>query len=346
VRQIVGAAPATICIAIVSDPDIAALRRLMTAGARDVLPAPVIYNDLMGSVRQVVAAAAERRQAEQTTRHSGRRGKLIVALAPKGGVGTTTIATNVAVALRQVTAQEVALVDFSLQFGDVGVHLNLRSRYTIQDLVAAPEIDDAMLQRVISTHESGIHVLPAPPEPDAAAHIDGERVNTILDRLLDRYAYVVADTWSFLDEVAETLLRRADEVLLVATPELPTLKNAKRLLEFAMRHDLVPGHIAIVLNRFPSIEGISLDDVQQHLHHTVSANIPSEGQLVTHSINRGVPLVISHQRSWTAQNILRLAARLAGDDVSTIALSAESAKRKERAAGRAPGLWPFARKAT
>jgi pilus assembly protein CpaE len=344
VRQVLAAAPDAYCVVVLPDPDLPTLRRMMAAGARDVLAAPAGTGDLLAAARQARALAAERRKA--TTAVAGpQRGKLIVVTAPKGGVGTTTVATNIAVALRQVSGSPVALVDCSLQFGDVGVHLNLRSKYSMLDLAgAATEIDDAMLARVICEHESGVHALLAPPEPESAGHVDGAAVGAVIDRLLARYSFVVVDTWSFLDEVTETLVRRADEMLLVATPELPTLRNTKRLIEFAQRHDIDTSRVLIVLNRFPSVEGISLEDVQQHLRHPVAANIPSEGMAVTHSINRGVPLVISAPKGWAAQNILRLAARLAGDDVATITLTADEARRTGQKAEGKLGIFKFARK--
>jgi pilus assembly protein CpaE len=349
VRQILAAAPDAYCVAVLPDPDLNALRRMMAAGARDVLATPPSPSDLLTAARQARSLLAERRNATQTAAPA-QRGKLVVVTAPKGGVGTTTVAANIAVALRQVSAAPVALVDCSLQFGDLGVHMNLRSKYSILDLVAvAGELDDAMLSRVVCEHESGVHVLLAPPEPESAGSVDGSAVGTVLEKLLARYSYVIVDTWSFLDEVTETLLRRADEVLLVATPELPTLRNAKRMIEFAQRHDIDTGRIKIVLNRFPSVEGISLEDVQQHLRHPVAANIPSEGMAVTHSINRGVPLVISAPKGWAAQNILRLAARIAGDEVATIALTAEEARSGGKAEAKNKGkggFFSFARRTT
>lgn len=344
VRQVLAAVPDAYCVVMLPSPDLPALRRLMAAGARDVIAAPAGTGDILAAARQARALAAERRSTGAASAEP-QRGKLIVVTAPKGGVGTTTVAANVAVALRQVAAAPVALVDCSLQFGDLGVHLNLRSKYSLLDLVgAAGEIDDAMLARVICEHDSGVHVLLAPPEPEEAGNVDGQGVSMVLDKLLARYSFVVVDTWSFLDDVTATLLRRADEVLLVTTPELPTLRNAKRLLRFAQRHEIDTTRFLIVLNRFPSVEGIALKDVQEHLHHAVAANIPSEGQAVTHSINRGVPLVISAPKGWAAQNILRLAARLAGDEVNTIALTAEEARQVGGRNGGRPGIFRFARR--
>jgi len=334
IRQIFTTLPATLCIAVVAQPDMPTLRRLVAAGARDVLGRPVQYAELAGSVRAVLATEADRRSKSLVTvdgqpRVSG-RGRLVVVVSPKGGAGTTTIATNLAVALRQMSAGRVVLADFGLQFGDVGVHLNIWSKYTIQDLLAhAEDIDDAMLGPVLQHHSSGIHVLLAPATPEVAGEITGEQVDTLLDRLLERHTYVIADTWSFLDEVAWALLRRADEVVVVTTPEVPSLKNVKHFLEYTRQQSLIQGRIIMVLNRFPSVDGISLQDVQQHLRHPVSANIPSEGRLVTHSVNRGIPLVISHPQSWVGQSMLKLAGHIAGDRVSAISLTPDKIKTKE-----------------
>jgi pilus assembly protein CpaE len=329
VRQIFTSIPGCLCIALAAQADMAVLRRLVAAGARDVLGKPVQYSELIHSIRAVLATEADRRSRAlvpiggESNIH--RRGKLVVVMSPKGGVGTTTIATNLAVGLRQISRGRVVLADFGLQFGDIGVHLNLWSKHTMQDLLGHIEdLDDAMLGQVLQPHSTGIQVLLAPNEPEAAGDVTREQLEAIIDGLLARNSYVVADTWSFLDEVAETLLRRADEILVVTTPEVPSLKNAKHFLEFLRGQDLARGRITLVLNRFPSVDGISLQDVQQHLRHPVGANIPSEGQLLTHSVNRGIPIVISHPQSWAAQSMLKLAAHVAGDKVGTITLTPDN----------------------
>jgi pilus assembly protein CpaE len=332
IRQVFTSVPGTLCIAIVNQADMSVLRRLVAAGARDVLGKPVQYGELINSIRSVLATEADRRSRSLVSVSGdgeirNGRGKLVVVTSPKGGVGTTTIATNLAVALRQMSSGRVVLADFGLQFGDIGVHLNLWSKHTMQDLIGrGDDIDDAMLGQVLQQHSSGVQVLLAPNEPEVAGEVTATQLETILDRLLERNTYVVADTWSFLDEVAETLLRRADEVLVVTTPEVPSLKNAKHFLEFLRQQDLAHGRITLVLNRFPSVDGISLQDVQQHLRHPVGANIPSEGQLVTHSVNRGIPIVLSHPQSWAAQSMLKLAAHVAGDKVGTITLTPDNLK--------------------
>jgi pilus assembly protein CpaE len=348
IRQIFTSLPTTLCIAVVGQPDMATLRRLVAAGARDVLGRPVQYAELIASIRAVLSTEADRRSRSMVvvngeTRAAG-RGKLVVVVSPKGGAGTTTIATNLAVALRQMSGGRVVLADFGLQFGDIGVHLNIWSKYTLQDLLPrVDDIDDAMLAPVLQQHSSGISVLLSPSSPEVAGEITSEQIDTLLDRLLERNTWVVVDTWSFLDEVAWSLLRRADEVVVVTTPEVPSLKNVKHFLEYTRQQALIQGRITLVLNRFPSVEGISLQDVQQHLRHPVSANIPSEGRLVTHSVNRGIPVVISNPQSWVSQSLLKLAGHIAGDRVNAITLTPDNRKASETTVKRR-GLLRFVRR--
>ncbi|HMO57057.1 MAG TPA: AAA family ATPase [Roseiflexaceae bacterium] len=349
IRQIFTSLPLTLCIAVVSTPDTTTLRRLVTAGARDVLPRPLQLAELLESIRTAMATEADRRSraiVSSGPSMSSARGRLVVVTSPKGGAGTTTVTTNLAVALRQISAGRILLADFCLQFGDVGVQLNLWSKYTMHDLLArADEIDDAMIAPVVQTHSSGLQVLFAPQTPEAIGDITAEQIEVLLDRLLERYDYVIADTWSFLDEIVETLLRRADEILVVTTPEVPSLKNVKRFLEYVQREVELRGQITLVLNRFPSVDGVSLDDVKQHLRYPIGANIPSEGRLVTHSVNRGIPVVISHPQSWVGQSLIKLAARIAGERVNTISLSPEQERANDKTAGsRRRGLFGFVRR--
>jgi pilus assembly protein CpaE len=335
IRQIFTSVPTTLCIAVVAHADVSTLRRLVAAGARDILSHPVHHTDLMAGIRSVLSTEQDRRSralvADPGSPNGRGRGRLIVLTSPKGGVGTTTIATNLAVALRQLSSGRVVLADFGLQFGDVGVQLNMWSRHTLQDLLAhTNDLDDAMLQPVLQQHSSGIQVLLAPNTPETAGEIGAPQIEAILDALLERNMFVVCDTWSFLDEVTETLLGKADEVLVVTTPEVPALKNTKYFLEYMVQQGLTRGRTTLVLNRFPSVNGIALQDVQKHLRHPVGANIPSEGQFVTHSVNRGIPVVASHPQSWVAQSLFKLAAYISGDNVTTISLVSPGKPGKNR----------------
>lgn len=326
VRSIYTALPDSLCIVIVEQPETSLLRRLVLAGARDVLEPPVTAAELWESIGDALAAEQERqtrRESAPSTSRGPTRGRLALVISPKGGTGSTFVSTNLAIALHQRSAgARVALADFALQFGHLGTHLNLFARHTLQDLAAnVDDIDDAMLDTVLQQHGSGIKVLLAPTSPDAASELSGEQIALVLEQLLARFRYLVADTWGVLDDVTMALLARADDVLVVTTPEIPALKNVKFFLDYLVANDLSRGRVSIVLNRFPSVDGVSLEDVQQHLRHPVSVNIPSAGQLVTYSINRGVPIVSSHPQSWVAQSIQNLAAYVTGEQAETISMA-------------------------
>lgn len=345
IRQVYTAMPGIACVAVAAQADTALLRRLMLAGARDVLVRPVRSAEM---VQSIVAAAAleQERHARNPTSSEGSRpgcGKFVVVVSPKGGTGSTFVSANLAVTLHQLTAGRVALADFNLQFGHLGTHLNIFARHTLQNLLEnSGEIDDAMLAAVMQQHSSGVHVLLAPTSPEVAGEISREQVNTVIDQLLARYSCLVADTWGVIDDVTLGLLARADELLVVTTPEIPALKNVKFFLEYLREHELSRGRLSIVLNRFPSVDGVSLEDVQEHLRHPVSANIPSAGQLVTYSVNRGVPVVISHPQSWVGQSMRQLAAYVAGEDGN--ALSSAPQKASARNSGPRRGLFGLLRR--
>ena len=329
IREVYTALPGTACIALAPQADMASVRRLMMAGARDVLARPAKPAELLQSIAAAASIEQERAMRQPVSGESQPRGrgKFVVVISPKGGTGTTFISANLAIMLRQLGGGRVVLADFSLQFGHLGTHLNIFARHTLQNLIDNPdEIDDAMLAAVLQQHGSGVHVLLAPTSLDLAGDVSPEQVNAVLDQLLARHSYVVADTWGVLDETTMALLARADDVLVVATPEIPALKNVKLFLEYLRQHELTRGRVSIVLNRFPSVDGVSLEDVQQHLRQPVSANIPSAGQLVTYSVNRGVPIVLSHPQSWVGQSLRNLAGYVSGEDASALSLSPEKVR--------------------
>jgi len=344
-QTVYGISPSTLCIAVLPQQDMGAVRRLVAAGARDILSKPLHPREVVSSVRQVVQMEdARRKRAGQVSvlapQSTTSMGKVIVVMGPKGGVGSTTVATNLAVALKRVSGREVALADFSLQFGDVAVLLNLWSKHTLHDLVIHYDtIDDGLLERVLVPHISGVKVLLAPSEPELTADMSGRQVAAIVQSLREKFSYVVIDCWSFLDEITETLMSTADQVLLVTTPEVPALKNTKQALEYFARHGVHRDHVALVLNRFPSIKGVTLQDIQQHLRHPIQVSLPSDGPAVTYAANKGVPVVLSHPDSWVARSFLKLAAWLAGDNMETASQVAGSAATAASKAEVKPTRW-------
>jgi pilus assembly protein CpaE len=210
-------------ILLSTDMSAEVLRRAMVAGARQFLQMPPNTEEVLRAVYQVYDTTAARRSltgrgAVATT--APREGQIIAVFSPKGGVGCTTLATNLAVAIKQEAGMRVALVDGSLTFGDVGVFLDLPPTRSIMDLqVPSEQMDADFVETALVTHErSGIKVLLAPQRPELADMVTGELLRRTITLLRERHEYVIVDTWSALDERVLTALETADKIALVISP--------------------------------------------------------------------------------------------------------------------------------
>jgi pilus assembly protein CpaE len=247
-----------------------------------------------------------------------RDGKLIVIYSPKGGVGCTTIAVNLAIALREKTnpATTIGLMDANLQFGDVGVMLNLPASRSIADLAAQYEdLDRDMLSSAVSPHGSGVKALLAPPHPEAAEALvapssgdgpDGQGIlRTIMQLMRFEFDIVIVDTWSWVDDVLLTVLDSAAMIILLVTPDIPSIKDTRLFLEIAEKLNYSRSDMALVVNRVGR-QGIRVEQIAQALL-PVAIEIPEDAQALAAAANRGVPLMMRDQSRPVSQGILELA---------------------------------------
>ena len=317
------------------------LRRSMLAGAREFLVKPFSADELVNAIRHVheiekvkraryaQAAPAPSPQAPSlTSMLQPDRGKIVTFFSPKGGVGRTTIATNLAVALHQSTGKPVVLVDGSLPFGDIAVILNMSPKAkTIADLVGSFEqVDADVLESVLVQHSTGIKVLLAPPTPEAAELITGPNIKKVLETLRENYAFVVVDTWPSFQEQVLTMLDVADVILTLMTLEITSLKNVRVFMEIAEKLGYDEHKVQLVANRNDSSGGIKASDVEASLARKIPHTIVSDGRALVLAVNRGVPFVISHRDSQVAKDIFTLADKLSGAGEAAAAGSATPQK--------------------
>jgi pilus assembly protein CpaE len=298
--------------------DVQLFRQAMLAGAREFLVKPFSGQDLIQAVRRVYehsdrlpgpAAPAVPGAAVMPRRD----GKIITVFSPKGGVGRTTVAVNLAVALRRVCDATVALVDGSLQFGDVGIMLMMQPQKTIVDLLPHvssldPEIFDDLLLR----HDTGVRVLLAPARPEMAELITPEIFKRILTKLREAFDYVVVDTFPSFHDTMLGALDAADHLIVLFTSEMTAIKNVRNLLDVTHALGYPNEKVLLVVNRADSAGGIGLADVQKALGKTVFAQLSSDYRLATSSLNEGKPFVVTQPRSRLARDVISLAARLGG----------------------------------
>lgn len=307
------------------------LRRSMLAGAREFLVKPFSADELIASIRRVYELkpkaaprqpevlspeAVTARRGQEQAQITPRRGEIIAVYSPKGGAGCSTIAANMAIALTD-TDNRVSLVDGDLQFGDVGVLLNLQPNRTIADIIShVDSLDTELLTDVLMAHPSGVKILLAPPRPDVADMLTADHMKDILRNLELLYDYTIVDTASFLDDVVLTVLEMSDRVLLVMTPDIPTIKNVRLFLEVLDALEYLD-KTKLLINKVGRKDGITEKDIMSHIKHPIWASIPRDNGTVSVAANQGVPLVISGQKSPVAKGISHLAKMIRAETVAS-----------------------------
>jgi pilus assembly protein CpaE len=300
------------------------LKRSMLAGAREFLVKPFSGDELATSIKRAHEREVIRREQLQAASGSAvpaivesgasEDHQIIAVFSPKGGVGRTTLATNLALALRQQTNQRVALVDANLQFGDVGVLLNLNPKNrSVLDAVGGGEPDRDIIDSVMVEHSTGTRVLLAPPSPEGADLVTPAYLRSILEILREDHDWVVVDVPAGLNDHSLGVLDAADQILIVAALEITTIKNVRLFLEVADQLDYERSKLRLVINRADASQGIRIADVEASIRRSVDGTVISDGRLAVLAVNRGVPFVVSHPESPLSRDVVKLARTLAGD---------------------------------
>jgi pilus assembly protein CpaE len=242
-------------------------------------------------------------------------GKIITVFSAKGGVGKTTIATNLSVVLNNGGAARVCLVDLDLAFGDVAITLRLEPRLTIVDALSMTDIEAADLSRILTNYGPNHDCLLAPVAPGEAERIPASLTTSLLNALSKMYEYVVVDTPSQLSEHVLAALDVSDYHVLITTPELPSLKNLRLSLDTLEMLGYSRDSRSVVLNRADSNVGLSVAEVERVAKTAVAVRVPSSADVPT-SINRGTPLAAAQPDHRVSLAIRRLAAEKFAPELS------------------------------
>ncbi|WP_395694782.1 CpaE family protein [Nocardioides sp.] len=298
----------TVSVVLARDTfDAALLTRAMKAGARDVVP----DRDL-----DAVAAAANRaHQLHVALRGpSGvpHRGTVVTVFSPKGGVGKTTMAVNLALSLADGGARRVCLVDLDLAFGDVAITLQLFPSHTIEHAVGAEDsLDASMVGQLLTRHQDSVMVLAAPNQPDVRERITPGLVSRVLATLRESFDWIVVDTAPAFDEPTLAALDETDECVVVATLDVPTLKNVRVALETLDVLGIARGHRHLLLNRADDAVGIGPDKVEAILGMAVATQVTTSVDIAA-ATNAGTPIVSGKPDHPSSAAVRTLAAQLAG----------------------------------
>jgi len=279
------------------------LRRSMMAGASDFLTKPFGSDELVASIRRVYDMSAHLRaipatqmaKLEAAAAEPKDLGQLVAVYSPKGGVGCTTVAINLAVGIQMIEPDsKVALVDCSLQFGDVGVSLNLRANRTITDLVDhIGELDLDLVESVMTKHDaSGVQVLLSPAKPEDADLVSADHVRRVLESMKQLYDYIIVDLGSRLQDLELSVFDLANRIILVTAPDVPSVKDVRYFFELVEALEYPHEKLLLVLNKSDTRTGVTPRLIEGNVKHKIFAEIPYERRPVVQSINQGVPYMI------------------------------------------------------
>jgi len=296
-----------IVIFLTSKAEVVDKVRAFDAGANDYLVKPIDMTELEARVRSFLARARPAAAPEALP-----QGLVLCPFSLRGGMGVSSLAVNLAVSLAQLWQVDVPLVDLALESGHAALMLDLRPAYTWADLAgySLEEVELPLVQGYLAPHDSGVHVLAAPPEPQAAANITGPLVNKVLTLLRDNYPFVVVDTPSNFVETTLAALDLAEHILLVLSPELAAVKSATQALEVFALLDYVSERVAPILNWVFPEGGLPRRDIEAALGLSIRAVIPYGRSLFVAGINRGIPVVLGAPTASPAMVIQQMAYHL------------------------------------
>lgn len=285
-----------------------ALLEVMRSGAAEYLPRPFDTGDVLAAFERV-----RRRLAPVQPETPGARGRVFSIFSAKGGTGVTTVAANLAVYLRTTTDKPTLLLDLTPSLGTAALVLGVRPRYSYLDVIQNfHRIDDELLESFLEEDANGVCVLASPTLATADAQPTTEQLVGLVRLCQRHFAYVVVDAGSTITVPISEVLRESDDRLVVSTPELPTLRNLRRILELVAGNATNgSGPPKVVLNQYREGTGVSQREVEEALGSSVFATLGFDDETVVQSLNLGRPIV--HGRSRVGKELNRLGSRVAGE---------------------------------
>lgn len=231
--------------------------------------------------------------------------KVISIFGTKGGTGKTTIAVNLAVAL-QKKGMRVVLLDLDLQFGDVGVFMDIPQADTISELIAEGMLNEDNIISYLHKHTSGVQILSAPSSPELAEMVKPEYISQIIEVLKKKFDYVMIDLGPALDEVSLQALDLTDSIYFVTNPEISTLKNTKVCLN-VMDKLGVSDKVKLILNKNGE-SFIKKENMEDALDKEIVLSLSRDSKNVIASINRGIPIILANPKSKVSRELTNFVA--------------------------------------
>jgi len=313
IEMLEGSAPEAAIIVYSSLADAASVRRAMVAGARDYLIKPLKADDVARSVFGILEREERRRLhlGDEGTQPAA-RGTVMTVFGAKGGIGKTTIATNLATALAHATNANVVLVDMDTRFGDVAIMMDIAVEHSIADIARQIEqLDRESIKDYLVRHHTGVSILPAPLHPTEWRNMTALHIEKIIDLLAQGHDYIVIDTPGTFNELIASTLELANVILLVTSMDIASIKDTALALEMLRAAEVSEDKVKLTINHSTSSNSLREEDVERVLEYGVTWRIPHDYNVA--SANQlGIPIVVSKPYARVSRAISDIAHALSG----------------------------------
>jgi len=294
-----------------SDSSPQLILRCMRAGAQEFLTRPVNVRELGEATKRITSMV--RRPA------AGRKqnGRIITVFSSKGGVGVTSVATNLAVSYAKNAGKRTVIVDLNLQMGDVGLLLDLRPEYTLADAMGGGNLDASRLKGLLTAHASGVQLLTTPEDPVESEKISPGLLVEVMSLLKGLYDVIIVDAGHFFDSRVLEVLTLADTILVVSVLDVPTVRNVRRCLTLFDQLGYGRDKVRLIVNRHQKRTKVTVEDLEETAEARVFWEIPNDYKTLIASIDAGVPAVEQSPRSKfsrSLEDLTRELVRLHGQD--------------------------------
>jgi pilus assembly protein CpaE len=313
IEMLGGAVPQAAIIVASSLSDAQSVRRAMVAGARDYLIKPLKPEDVSRAVYGILEQEERKRlHVEGEHAETMARGTVITVFGAKGGIGKTTIATNLSTALVNATKSNVVLVDMDTRFGDVAIMMDVAVDRSIADLARhLDELDRESIKESLARHHTGVSILPAPLHPTEWRNLTPQHIEKIIELLAQGHDYVVIDTPGTFNEIIATTLEIGDLILLVTSMDIASIKDTALALEMLRAADVSEDKVKLVINHSTSANTLREEDVERVLEYSVTWRIPHDYNVAS-SNQLGIPIVIAKPYARVSRAINDIALALSG----------------------------------
>jgi len=313
IESLANAAPNIPTIVYSSLADAQSVRRAMVAGARDYLVKPLKPEDLSRAVYGVLEQEEKKRlRADGLGVEEAARGTVITVFGAKGGIGKTTISTNLAVTLAKMTGANVCLLDMDTRFGDVAIMMDVAVESSIADVARKiDDIDRDKIRDYLVKHHSGVSILPAPLHPTEWRNMTPQHIEKIVELLAQTHDYVVIDTPGTFNELIAATLELANLILLVTSMDIASIKDTALALEMLRAAGVSEDKVKLMINHSTAANSLREEDVSRVLEYEVFWRIPHDLS-VSSSTQLGQPIVVAKPYARVSRSIIELAHALTG----------------------------------